>query len=141
MEIKYLNQKEFKVVTSSFSKYIKKLIQLIDAREGILNVVFVNDQYIQALNKSYRNKDRPTDVLSFSYDDGDLVGEVYISVETAEKQAKDHNHSLLDELIKLIVHGILHIHGHDHEKDDEYKKMFAIEKRVLGKIAGELLIE
>ncbi len=138
MEVKYLNQEEFKVDVVPFSKYIKKLVAAIETQDGMLNVVFVNDKYIRALNKAYRGKDKATDVLSFSYGPDELIGEVYVSVETAERQAKDHKHSLSDELIRLIVHGILHVYGYDHEKDRDYKKMFAVEKKVLGKIAGEL---
>lgn len=136
MEIKYLNQEEFEIETISFSKYIKKLSGVIELHDGTLNVVFVNDKYIRALNKAYRDKDAATDVLSFSYGPDDLVGEVYVSVETAEGQAKECKHSLSDELIRLIVHGILHIHGYDHEEDEDYKEMFALEKKVLGEMVG-----
>jgi len=134
MEVKYLNQKDFDIKIASFSSYIKKLTDVIEVQDGILNVVFVNDKYIRALNKAYRDKDEPTDVLSFSYGPDDLIGEVYVSVETAERQAKEHKHPLSDELIRLIVHGILHVHGYDHEKEVDYKKMLAKEKEVLGKI-------
>jgi len=146
MEIHYLNHEEFKINTDFFKPYIDTFDSLIDLKSGIINVIFVNNVYIQALNKSYRNKDRPTDVLSFNYEDeeGDsisnLFGEVYISYETASRQAIDHGHDIQCELIKLITHGILHVHGHDHEKDEDYKQMFAIEKAVLGEIAGELLL-
>lgn len=141
MEIKYLNQDEFGIDTNSFSAYLKKLEKATPVQEGLLNVVFVNDKYIRALNKAYRGKDKVTDVLSFPYYEGDLVGEVYLSVETAGRQAKGHKHTLADELIKLIVHGILHIHGFDHEEDEDYRKMFAVEKAVLGMLAGDLLLK
>lgn len=100
-------------------------------------MIFVNDTYIHALNKQYRHKDKSTDVLSFNYlqafeaGESSLVGEVYISVETAQRQAKQENVTLKDELSKLFVHGILHIHGHDHEIDEDYKKMYALECKIL----------
>ena len=119
--------------------YISKLEAQIEVGAGDLNIIFVNDQYIQELNKAYRDKDKPTDVLSFAYSEAGLIGEVYISVATAERQAKERGHALVDELNKLIVHGILHVHGFDHEEDEDYRKMFAIEKEVLGKIAGEMI--
>lgn len=140
MKVIYLNQEEFKVDVKPFLPYLRRLEGLIDAKKGNLNVVFVNDVYIRALNKAYRDKDKPTDVLSFNYEDGDLVGEVYVSVETARRQAVDHKHSLSDELIKLIVHGVLHIHGHDHEDDEDYKAMYKVEKTVLGGIAGDMVL-
>jgi probable rRNA maturation factor len=143
MELKYLNSEDFDIDTSVFSSYIKKLRDEVSLFGGILNVVFVNDLYIRALNKSYRGKDAPTDVLSFNYDfseggDG-LIGEVYISVETAVRQAKEHGFSLSEELSKLLVHGVLHIHGYDHEEDEDYQKMYIVEQKVLGKLAGEKL--
>ena len=132
MKVRYLNQKEFGIKVAPFTRYIKRLSDIIDVQDGILNVVFVNDQYIRALNKAYRDKDAPTDVLSFSYGLDDLIGEVYISVEMAARQAKEYKHPLSDELIRLIVHGILHIHGYDHEENEAYKKMLEVEKKVLG---------
>lgn len=137
MEVKYLNQKEFGIKVAPFSPTIKRLSGAIEVQDGILNVVFVNDKYIRALNKAYRDKDEPTDVLSFSYGPDDLIGEVYISVETAKRQAEEFKNPLSDELIRLIVHGILHVHGYDHEEEGDYKKMFAVEKKVLGKMVGE----
>ena len=106
----------------------------MNAFDGVLNVVFVNDAHIHSLNKEYRKIDKPTDVLSFNYQDevgGELVGEVYISVETAERQAKEYKHTLSDELHKLFVHGFLHIHGYDHENDEDYAVMSALEEKVL----------
>jgi len=139
MEVKYLNQKEFGVKVAPFSKYIKKLTEAVDVQDGVLNVVFVNDKYIRALNKAYRDKDEPTDVLSFEYGPDDLIGEVYVSVETAGRQAIELKHSLGDELIRLVVHGILHIHGYDHEKEEDYKRMSAVERKVLGAIFWTVL--
>jgi len=136
MEVKYFNHEEFEVDIAPFSKYIKRLSAEVEVLDGMLNVVFVNDKYIRALNKAYRGKDKPTDVLSFNYGSEKLIGEVYVSLETAERQAKERKHSLSNELIRLIVHGILHIHGYDHEEDEDYKKMFAVEKKVLGEMVG-----
>lgn len=142
MEINYLNHKDFGIETKSFSKYLKKLEQATPLNSGQLNVVFVSDQYIRALNKAYRDKDQPTDVLSFNYEDeGGILGEVYISVETAKRQAKEHKLRLEDELIKLIVHGILHVHGFNHEEDEDYREMHAVERAALGEIAGEMIVE
>lgn len=135
MEVRYLNQEEFEIDVTPFLAYTNKLAEVIVVMGGILNVVFVNDKYIRALNKAYRDKDEPTDVLSFNYGADELIGELYVSVETAERQAKERKHSLSDELIRLIVHGILHVHGYDHEEDDDYRKMLKMERDVLGEVA------
>jgi len=143
MQIDFINHQEFGVELSHLRPFLKKLDKALDTMEGLINVVFVNDEYIRSLNKSYRGKDAPTDVLSFNYEaEGageDLKGEVYISVDTANRQAKDHGHSLMDEVAKLLIHGLLHVHGYDHIKDSDYKRMFAIEKQVLGKVVGEYI--
>lgn len=137
MTVQFINENEWGINKEAFNPLIKKLQDSVDILEGTLNVVFVNDKYIQSLNKTYRDKDQPTDVLSFNYlddkNDGEnvLVGEVYISIETAKRQAEEYRHSLQDELNKLFVHGVLHVHGYDHIKDEDYVVMSALEKEVL----------
>lgn len=137
MQIQFIDSDNWDIDQSKFIKYIDRLSKEVQPVEGFLNVVFVDDEYIHILNKRYRNKDKPTDVLSFSYlgqndnFDPDLIGEIYISVPTAKRQAKDVNWPLSNELNKLFVHGFLHIFGYDHETDEEYIVMKAVEDRVL----------
>ena len=133
MTIRFLNSREWGIDHKAFRPFISRLRKTIAVRAGALNVVFVNDAYIHQLNKAYRGKDKSTDVLSFNYEDSELAGEIYISVDTAKKQAKDFKHSLQDELNKLFVHGFLHIHGYDHEHDKDYKRMHQVECKVLQK--------
>ncbi|MBN2096727.1 rRNA maturation RNase YbeY [Candidatus Peregrinibacteria bacterium] len=135
MDIQFINCGEWGIKKTDFDKCIRRLKEHVPDVEGILNVVFVNDDYIQSLNKQYRHKDQPTDVISFSYietsdfKDTGLIGEIYISVPIAKKQAKK---GLEDELNKLFVHGFLHIFGHNHESEKDFKKMNKIEREVLG---------
>ena len=135
MVIEFINDQEWGIEKSSFDHLIERLQGAVDCPEGILNVIFVTAAYIQSLNKSYRDKDEPTDVLSFNYradsPDNELIGEIYISVDTAKKQSEENKIDLTDELKKLFVHGFLHIHGYDHEKDEDYKKMSDLEEKVL----------
>lgn len=135
MIIEFINDKEWGIDRDIFSSVIERLQGAVDCLEGVLNVVFVTDTYIKALNKSYRDKDEATDVLSFNYKKGDmnsdLIGEIYISVETAKSQADEYSSDLDDELKKLFTHGFLHIHGYDHIKDEDYKEMSGLEERVL----------
>jgi len=162
MDIQFINCGEWGIDKKGFQKYIKRLQGHVLKADGVLNVVFVNDKYIQALNKQYRHKDKPTDVLSFSYlkapdfKETGLIGEIYVSVETARRNvgapmAKTVNRSglgsrqrhgasptgatmepaLTDELSKLFVHGFLHVFGHNHESEKDFKKMNQIEREVL----------
>ena len=137
MNIQFLNTGEWGIRRTIFDLYIERLKGHVPKVDGVLNVIFVDDVYIETLNRTYRNKEEPTDVLSFSYmEDKDvrsdeLIGEIYISVPTAKRQAEEFDIKLVDELNKLFVHGFLHIFGHDHEKDEDYKEMKKIEDEVL----------
>jgi len=102
-----------------------------------LSIALVDDAGIRALNRSYRSRDRATDVLSFSLLAGEgrahrgaLLGDVVISVETAASQAAARRKGLDDEVLRLLIHGLLHVLGHDHEEDEEARIMEAEERRL-----------
>lgn len=119
----------------------KIVLSEMDLEEAELSVVICDDAFIHPLNRDYRAKDRPTDVLSFSQREGDfafmddlLLGDVIISLETTIRQAEERGHSTERELTILLVHGILHLLGYDHIEDDEAEVMEAKEKDILGKL-------
>ncbi len=90
-------------------------------KQAELSLAFVTDQTIHELNRQYRRKDRPTDVLSFPLADErcpTLLGDVVISVDTARRQARQRKRAFADELRALLIHGILHLLGYDHEVSD-----------------------
>jgi probable rRNA maturation factor len=102
-----------------------------------LSISLVDDPSIRELNGLYRGKARPTDVLSFSLVEGEfadrrgkLLGDVVISVDTAARQARERRRGLDETVAKLLLHGVLHLLGHDHEEDDEAHRMLAEERRV-----------
>lgn len=106
-----------------------------------LGVVVTDDEEIRKLNRDYAGEDKATDVLSFSLREGEefvspdeteRLGEVIISLETAEGQAADAGHSLEDEMAHLLVHGILHLLGYDHAEPDDERVMRAREDALLG---------
>lgn len=107
-----------------------------------LSIVLTNDDAVRELNREYRATDRPTDVLSFAQSEGEAfavpdsqarhLGDVVISVDTAVRQATERGIELQDEVSHLLVHGILHLLGHDHEKVGEARIMRAHEDAVLG---------
>ena len=81
-----------------------------------VNIIVVDDAAIRTLNKQYRNRSRPTDVLAFPADpELGILGEVYISVDTARRQAAEYSHRLREEMLRLVAHGVLHLCGYDHE--------------------------
>jgi probable rRNA maturation factor len=108
-------------------------LQLLRAgATGELSVLLVGDAKMRRLNRSYRGKDRATDVLSFPQG-GDVVGDVVISVDSARRQAREGGWPLSRELQRLLAHGILHCLGHDHHDPRGARRMAAAEQRLLGR--------
>ena len=112
--------------------------------EHELSLLLTTDEEIESLNSQYRNKQKPTDVLSFSQLEGEggasdskLLGDVVISVETAIKQAKELGYTLKEELTRLLIHGTLHLLGYDHENvpEAEAKKMQELEDKLFEKLS------
>lgn len=102
------------------------------------NVIFVDSNTIHDINKTYRNVDRVTDVISFALEDNKtieldhrLLGDIYICVERAEEQSKEYGHSFLRELAFLTIHGLLHLLGYDHMEKEEEKIMFQKQEDIL----------
>jgi len=100
-----------------------------------VSILFTDDIELRDLNRDFRGKDKATDVLSFPSDDI-YLGDLAISVQTARRQSKEYQVSLQEELIRLIIHGILHLHGYDHEKvsKSEAAKMRRLEKKFFQEI-------
>lgn len=93
----------------------------IEGRQVIeLSLTLIGDDEIREINRKYLGHDRPTDVISFTLGDpDDLVGDVYLGVEQARRQAEEHGVPLAEELLRLAVHGTLHVLGHDHPEGEE----------------------
>ena len=89
-----------------------------------VNIIFTDDACLRRLNRRYRRKNKTTDVLSFSSDpDLRILGEIYISIDTARRQARAYNGTLGEEVLRLVCHGALHLCGYDHGKKNEARKM------------------
>ena len=111
-------------------------------RDVELSILLCDDAFIHPLNRDYRGKDKPTDVLSFAMrEEGDpndpVLGDVIISIERAQEQALERGHPIGVELALLLVHGILHLLGYDHEEDEEAIVMEAKEKEILSVLEVE----
>ena len=113
----------------------------VEAADAELSVMLCSDAAIQALNGEWRGKEVPTDVLSFPQ--GDMppgaprhLGDVVISLDTAMRQATEQGHSLAQEMAVLLVHGVLHLLGHDHDEAAERARMHAEEQRLLAALGG-----
>ncbi len=109
-----------------------------------VSIFFTDDEMIRELNHKYREINKPTDVLSFAFEDDEdsfplvgenrILGDIIISVETARRNAQEANHSLEWEINILILHGLLHLLGYDHLKDKDYELMHKKELEILNKM-------
>ena len=103
------------------------------------SVIFIDNDKIHEINKNYRQIDRPTDVISFAFNDNgtldgpvNMLGEIYVSIDKMREQAREYNHSEKRELSFLCIHGLLHLLGYDHTLGEkEEKEMFDLQKEIL----------
>lgn len=117
--------------------------------EGLeLSILLTTDKVIEQLNAEYRGKHRPTDVLSFSLREGrgaklagNCLGDVVISLQTTKRQAKAYAVTYEEEFIRLLVHGVLHLHGYDHVGVSKSKaqQMRRKEKKLFDELVTDLL--
>jgi probable rRNA maturation factor len=133
------------VAPATIGRRAAKMLEALALRGVELSVALVDDATIRELNRTYRRKDKPTDVLSFSMtEDPDaappagprgpvdpsafrgVLGDVILSVDTARRQARQSHRPLLDELTMLLGHGVLHLLGYDHRDDAEEREMTAL---------------
>jgi len=110
--------------------FARRVLRHLDVRAEDLAIAFVDDEAMTALNRRFRHKNRTTDVLTFPGDDSTHLGDIVISVDQARRQAADEKHSLATEVRYLIVHGILHALGYDHETDHGEMNALELEVRV-----------
>ena len=125
-------------IKSDYKKSLKKIARLVlkeldVPKDTELSITFTDDIQMRELNRSYRQIDRTTDVLSFPQSEGPdftLLGDIVISIDTAKRHSVSYGVSLHEELKKLIIHGILHLLGHDHKKKKETQVMRKKEKEL-----------
>lgn len=109
-----------------------------------ISITFVTNESIQEINREYRQKDYPTDVISFAMEElgeGEvevvgadmprILGDIIISIPKAKEQAEEYGHSFMRELSFLAVHGFLHLLGYDHENEEDEKEMFSLQREIL----------
>lgn len=128
----------------ALKRTMKTLLQAVDEKDSSISVTLVDDAAIQDINREHRGKDKPTDVLSFPmFDDAiedpeieeRLLGDIVISVDTARRQAADYDAPLQQEIYRLLIHGLLHVMGHDHMEPEERAAMETEERRLAAAIA------
>lgn len=150
MQVELYDDKEF--LDASQEKLILDILQYSGERLEIedsaeMSVTLVDNDEIQTINKEYRGKDQPTDVISFAIEDEaeedvfdlDLsqfdiprqLGDIIISFDRLQEQAQSYGHSIERELGFLCVHGFLHLNGYDHQNEADEKEMFSLQESIL----------
>ncbi|MBR3356776.1 MAG: rRNA maturation RNase YbeY [Solobacterium sp.] len=146
MEITIINRtnadmSRYEEMMHKVAESAEKRLQLRDDYE--ISVSFVRSRTIHAINRDYRQIDRPTDVISFAVqDDPDIpeeaqtdLGDIFINIDYARRQAKEYGHSETREILFLFTHGLLHCLGYDHMEESDAKVMFALQDEILDPIA------
>ncbi|MDF2591285.1 MAG: putative metal-dependent hydrolase [Clostridia bacterium] len=135
-------------IEALIEKVVQKALETFVEEDYEVSISFVDNNEIKDLNKQYRNKDTATDVLSFplmefeiseeNYNNEEeyvqedrLLGDIVISLERAEEQAVEYGHSFERELAFLVVHGVLHLLGMDHEVEEQEKEMIKKQEEIL----------
>ncbi len=127
-------QSKVKLNVDAFRNFAERAINLVASGKSA-TIAFVSDVEMCKLNSQFRGKNLTTDVLSFPYEtdefdaDKDFLGDIVISIEQAERQAIENNLSLENEVFQLILHGILHLLGYDHETDNGEMNMLELKFR------------
>ena len=111
-------QRKTKIDTKAWESFADKAATAIGKSGSTATVAFVSDKAIRELNRQFRGVDKATDVLSFPADEVHNLGDIAISVDTAARQAKENGLTFDEEVAQLILHGLLHLSGYDHETDN-----------------------
>lgn len=132
---------ENEIVYEDIEKYIIDVLtkEYESDREVYVSVLLTGNEEIQRVNRDFRGKDMPTDVISFAYHDNDeadnglydSLGDIIISLERVEEQRKGYGHSFKREFYYVLTHGLLHLMGYDHMEEEEKKVMRAKEEEIL----------
>jgi len=136
----YLKYREY------FREILNNAREVLDLPKRVaVSVIFVNDEQIHQINRDYRNIDRPTDVISFALADNkdeidyipEELGDIFINIDAARRQAVDYQHSEKREICFLFTHGLLHLNGFDHQTKEEEQEMIRYQKLILDKLVGQ----
>jgi len=112
------------------------MLATLELPKAELSVLLTDDAEIHQLNREHRQKDKPTDVLAFAMDESvpdpaGILGDVVISLDTAERQARSRKRPLIEEVRFLLAHGVLHLIGYDHAEPEEKREMVAMTRKLV----------
>ena len=129
----FSNEIDFKIASpSKVKQWILNVINNYGYKAGNLNVIFCSDDYLLQINKEFLQHDYYTDIITFDYTEGDLLsGELYISIHSVLANAQEYNQPQARELMRVVIHGFLHLMGFDDHTEEEQQIMHAKEDQAL----------
>ncbi|MBV8638666.1 MAG: rRNA maturation RNase YbeY [Candidatus Eremiobacteraeota bacterium] len=136
MHVHYRNEvRRSGVDARALKATMRTLLNAVGEPDSAISVTIVNDDAIREINREHRGKDKPTDVLSFPlepepFSQERLLGDIVISIDTARRQAADYDAPVQREIDRLLIHGLLHVLGHDHMEPEERDVMEREERRL-----------
>ena len=137
MKLLYTDEENSSLTYEFFMKIVEAVFDYLNNKENQyeISLLITNDETIHLLNKEYRQKDKPTDVLSFPMEDEVMLGDIVISLDTAKNQAQERDINVDREVAFLFIHGLLHLLGYDHETSvEDEKEMFDLQEEILKKL-------
>jgi probable rRNA maturation factor len=133
--------KKGKVKKREIELKVGRILRILNLRNVEVSVLITDDEEIRRLNRDYRGKDSPTDVLSFPMGDTvggtRILGDVVVSLDTASREAEEAGLTTEEVLDRLLIHGILHLLGYDHERgEEEFREFLELEEKVYAELRG-----
>lgn len=143
--INHTQEEQWMEYEQDFIRVMKQCEKTLDiTKEYSVSLIFTDAKEIHEINRSYRNIDRPTDVISFAMMDSENdyempegeneLGDIFISIDAVREQAESFGHSVQREVCFLFTHGLLHLLGYDHMNDEDEKAMFQIQDVIIDEI-------
>jgi rRNA maturation RNase YbeY len=123
-----------------YSKIVRRTCDRLDVQAKSVDVIFVDDPTLRELHRIYLHDDSNTDVMTFNLgEEGVIEGEIYISLPRALEQSKEFDVTVQEELIRLLIHGCLHLAGYDDQEDEQRRHMKKLEDELVSEAAVEFL--
>jgi rRNA maturation RNase YbeY len=129
--IAYNDTPQKRLPFAKMKRVVERVLKGEKVRNAQVSIVMVSDASIHAMNRQYLQHDYPTDIITFPLEEESIDGELYISVETAQRQAVEYGVSLTNELLRLAAHGTLHLVGYDDTSDEQRAAMKILEDRYI----------
>lgn len=137
MRILYTDEVDSGFSLEFFSDIAEEVFKFLNLENNDyeISLLMTDDEVIREYNNQYRGKDKATDVLSFPMEEGNILGDIAISYDTAKRQAEENEINIDRETAFLFIHGLLHLLGYDHETSQEdEKEMFELQEKILKKL-------